>query len=169
MKPSRIVALAATSILCLPVLALADTPAASTSGWSGSGELGLANATGNTKSLNADAKFRLGYEDDTWKDAFFLDANRAKSNVKTPIVENGTVVGTTETYQTTATAWRAAAAASSGSRSARRRGPGRRSAASAGRSRRAGRRAAAGSARHRLGPLARAFAPPVRRAPPTSQ
>ncbi|MBN8736986.1 MAG: DUF481 domain-containing protein [Xanthomonadales bacterium] len=102
MKPSRIVALAATSILCLPVLALADTPAASTSGWSGSGELGLANATGNTKSLNVDAKFKLGYEDDTWKDAFFLDANRAKSNVKTPVVENGTVVGTTNTYQTTA-------------------------------------------------------------------
>ena len=102
MKFSRIAALAAVSALCLPTLALADAPAGSNSGWSGSGEFGLANATGNTKSLNADAKFKLGYEDDTWKDAFFLNANRAKSNVKSPIVQDGVTVGEANSYQTTA-------------------------------------------------------------------
>ena len=102
MKFPRIAALAAAVAVCLPVVALADAPAAATSGWSGSGEFGLANATGNTKSLNVDAKLKLGYEDDTWKDAFFLNANRAKSNVKTPVVVNGVVTGTTTTYETTA-------------------------------------------------------------------
>ena len=101
MKFTRVAAFAAISALCVPTLALADPPADS-SNWSGSGEFGLANATGNTKSLNADAKFRLAYENDIWKDAFFLDANRAKSNVKTPIVQDGVVVGQTASYQTTA-------------------------------------------------------------------
>ena len=102
MKPSRIAALVAISALCAPALVLADTPADSGSNWSGSGEFGLANATGNTKSLNVDAKFKLAYENDTWKDAFFLDANRAKSNIKTPIVQDGVVVGEADSYQTTA-------------------------------------------------------------------
>ena len=102
MKCSRIVALTAASVLCLPAFALAASPAFSDSGWSGSGEFGLANATGNTKSLNVDAKLKLAYESDTWKDAFFLDANRAKSNVKTPITQNGVVVGEANSYQTTA-------------------------------------------------------------------
>ncbi|TAN06705.1 MAG: DUF481 domain-containing protein [Rhodanobacteraceae bacterium] len=102
-----IAALLAASALCLPAFALAGAPAASaptaaTSNWSGSGEFGLANATGNTKSLNIDAKFRLGYESDIWKDSFFLDANRAKSNVKVPIVQSGVTVGETTSYQTTA-------------------------------------------------------------------
>ena len=101
MKLFRIAVLAAVPALCIPALALADSPA-DTSNWSGSGEFGLANATGNTKSLNVDAKFKLAYEDDIWKDAFFLDANRAKSNVKTPIVEDGVVVGQAASYQTTA-------------------------------------------------------------------
>ncbi|HKZ09998.1 MAG TPA: DUF481 domain-containing protein [Rhodanobacteraceae bacterium] len=101
MKFSRIAALAAISTLCISALAWADPPA-DASNWSGSGEFGLANATGNTKSLNVDAKFKLAYEDDIWKDAFFLDANRAKSNVKTPIVEDGVVVGHAASYQTTA-------------------------------------------------------------------
>lgn len=101
MNSSRIVALAAASILCVPALALA-APAASQSGWSGSGEFGLAQASGNTKSLNVDAKLNLAYEDDIWKDALFLHANRAKSNVKTPVVMGGTTVGTTDSYQTTA-------------------------------------------------------------------
>lgn len=93
MKLSRIAALAAISALCLPALALADTPAGSNSGWSGSGEFGLAAASGNTKSLNVDAKLNLAYEDDTWKDAFFLDDNQAKSNV---------VVNGAKDYETTA-------------------------------------------------------------------
>ncbi|MGN6788068.1 MAG: DUF481 domain-containing protein [Rhodanobacteraceae bacterium] len=98
MTLSRIAAAAAISALCVPALAFA----APDSNWSGSGEFGLANATGNTKSLNVDAKFKLAYEDDIWKDAFFLDANRAKSNVKTPVVQDGVVVGQATSYQTTA-------------------------------------------------------------------
>lgn len=101
-RPRILAAIAAITALGLPALALADAPAASNSGWSGSGEFGLANATGNTQSLNVDAKLKLGYEDDTWKDAFFLDANRAKSNVKSPVFQNGVQVGTTTSYQTTA-------------------------------------------------------------------
>jgi putative salt-induced outer membrane protein len=89
----RIATLAAILAVCLPTLALADTSDASKSNWSGSGEFGLANATGNTKSLNADAKLKLAYEDDTWKDAFFIDANRAKSNV---------AVNGVDVYETTA-------------------------------------------------------------------
>ena len=102
MNLPRTAALAAVFALCLPALALADTPAGSTFGWSGSGEFGLANATGNTKALNVDAKLQLAYEDDTWKDAFFLDANRAKSNVKVPVYVNGVATGTTDSYETTA-------------------------------------------------------------------
>ena len=89
------IAVMAVSALCLPVLALADAPApaAPQQGWSGSGGFGLAAASGNTKSLNVNAKLNLAYEDDIWKDAFFLDANQAKSNV---------VVNNTKDYETTA-------------------------------------------------------------------
>ncbi len=102
MKLSRVAALVAISTLCIPALAWADPPAGTDANWSGSGEFGLANATGNTKSANMDAKFKLAYENDIWKDAFFLDANRAKSNVKTPIIQDGVVIGQAASYQTTA-------------------------------------------------------------------
>lgn len=102
MKFPRVAAFAAISTLCIPALAWADSPPGSDSNWSGSGEFGLANATGNTRSLNVDAKFKLAYENDIWKDAFFLDANRAKSTVKTPIVQDGVVIGQATTYQSTA-------------------------------------------------------------------
>jgi putative salt-induced outer membrane protein len=101
MNRSRIMAVvAAAALLGLPALVWAQAPG--TSNWSGTGEFGLANSTGNTKSLNADAKFKLAYEDDIWKDAFFLNVNRAKSNVKSPVVVDGVVVGETSSYQTTA-------------------------------------------------------------------
>lgn len=100
MKSIKTALPAALCILFLPALALAaDT---SNSPWSGSGEFGLANATGNTKSLNVDAKFRLAYENDIWKNAFFADFNRAKSNVKVPVVVNGVETGTTTSFETTA-------------------------------------------------------------------
>jgi putative salt-induced outer membrane protein len=104
MKRIRLIAaaIAAIAAVGLPGLALAAPPVGASSNWSGSGEFGLANATGNTQSLNVDAKFRLSYENDTWKDAFFLDANRAKSNIKSPVVVDGVVVGETSNYQTTA-------------------------------------------------------------------
>lgn len=103
MKQIRfIAAVAAIGLVGLPALVLADPPAGAGSNWSGSGEFGLANASGNTQSLNVDAKFRLSYETDIWKDAFFLDANRAKSNIKSPVLVDGVVVGETSNYQTTA-------------------------------------------------------------------
>ena len=102
MKILSIATVVAASLCCVPALALADTTATPASGWSGSGEFGLANATGNTKSLNVDAKLKLDYNSDIWKDTFFLDANRAKSNVKVPIVQDGVTIGEANSYQTTA-------------------------------------------------------------------
>ena len=97
-----IAAIAATSALCLPAAALADAPAASKPGWSGSGEFGLASASGNSKSLNVNARLSIAYEDDTWKNTAFFDFNRAKSNVSSPVVEDGVQVGTVTDYETTA-------------------------------------------------------------------
>ena len=77
----------------LPFFALADAPTASPQGWTGSGAFGLAAASGNTQSQNVDAKLSLAYEDDIWKNAFFIDGNRAKSNV---------VVNGTNDFETTA-------------------------------------------------------------------
>lgn len=98
----RIAALIAVSALCLPALAFADAPAAPASGWSGSGEFGLANASGNSKSLNVNARFNVAFEDDIWRNTAFVDFNRAKSNVSSPVIDNGVQVGTITSYQTTA-------------------------------------------------------------------
>jgi len=53
--------------------------AASNGGWSGSGEFGFASATGNSRSQNINAKLGLNQENDQWKNSFFLDALRSKS------------------------------------------------------------------------------------------
>jgi putative salt-induced outer membrane protein len=53
--------------------------AAKNGGWTGSGELGFASATGNTRSQNIDAKLGLNQENDQWKNAFFLDFLRTKA------------------------------------------------------------------------------------------
>ncbi len=98
MKSPHIAALAAVSFFCVPMLALA----APDHGWNGSGEFGLAQSNGNSKSLNVNAKLKLGYESDIWMDSLFLDANRAKSNVKVPVLVNGVQTGEGESYETTA-------------------------------------------------------------------
>ncbi|HEU0277086.1 MAG TPA: DUF481 domain-containing protein [Rhodanobacteraceae bacterium] len=98
MKLQRAAMLAAISALCVPALALA----APDNGWNGSGELGLAQSNGNSKSLNVNAKLKLGYESDVWMDSLFLDANRAKSNVKVPILVDGVQTGEANSYETTA-------------------------------------------------------------------
>ncbi len=56
--------------------------AASNGGWTGSGELGFASATGNTRSQNINAKLGLNQENDQWKNTFFVDALRSKSQQK---------------------------------------------------------------------------------------
>ncbi len=113
-RQTLVIALAALS---LPLLAQAADSDAQNSGtssqaWSGSGELGFAAARGNTHSENLDAKLKLSYQDDTWKDDFFLSALRSKGEVKTPIVVDGVTTGYATSYDTTAN--RVEAGASSG-------------------------------------------------------
>jgi putative salt-induced outer membrane protein len=103
--------------LCLPPLVRAadndsPNPGPSSQAWSGSGEFGFAAARGNTHSENLDAKLKLSYQDDTWKDDFFLSALRAKGEVKTPTVVDGVTTGYATSYDTTAD--RIEAGASSG-------------------------------------------------------
>ena len=56
-----------------------SSSAASNGGWSGSGEFGFASATGNSRSQNINAKLGLNQENEQWKNSFFLDALRSKS------------------------------------------------------------------------------------------
>lgn len=97
MKPAL---LASAILFALPLVALADPPP---QGWSGSGEAGLAIASGNTKSQNLNAKLDFKFNDDTWKDEFSLTAQRNKA----------TVVNTdgTSNYDLTANRYEAAASA----------------------------------------------------------
>ena len=53
--------------------------AATNGGWTGSGELGFASATGNTRSQNINAKLGLSQENEQWRNTFSVDALRAKS------------------------------------------------------------------------------------------
>jgi len=50
--------------------------------WTGSGELGFASTTGNSRSQNLNAKLGMNQETDQWKNNFFLDALRSKGQVK---------------------------------------------------------------------------------------
>jgi len=107
MPPIRHTLVIAMAALALPLLAQAADNGAqdsdtSSQAWSGSGELGFAAARGNTHSENLDAKLKLGYQDDTWKDDFFLSALRAKGEVKTPTVVDGVTTGYATSYDTTA-------------------------------------------------------------------
>ena len=116
MRPNRKMFALAVVALCLPPLvqAAGDDPQNSgpaSGAWSGSGEFGFAAARGNTHSENLDAKLKLGYQDDTWKDDFFLSALRAKGEVKTPIVVDGVTTGYATTYDTTANRVEAGASA----------------------------------------------------------
>ncbi|HUA79997.1 MAG TPA: DUF481 domain-containing protein [Dyella sp.] len=53
----------------------------STGNWTGSGEVGFASTTGNSRSQNVNAKLTLNQETDRWKNSFFLDALRSKGQV----------------------------------------------------------------------------------------
>lgn len=84
--------IAIAAALCyLPLAAFAaDPPPPPPLGWSGSGEAGLSVASGNTKSQNLNAKLDFKFNDDTWKDDFYLLAQRNKSNVKTVSIDTST-------------------------------------------------------------------------------
>ena len=96
---------AAFAVLASPIVALADPPPPPPQGWTGSGELGLAIASGNSKSQNLNAKLDIKFNDDRWKDDFYLLALRNKSNVASTTLDNSTTPPTTivaNNYQTTA-------------------------------------------------------------------
>lgn len=70
----------------------ADTSAAaSNGGWSGSGEFGFASVTGNSRSQNINAKLGLNQENEQWKNSFFFDALRSKSEQKVVDASGNTV------------------------------------------------------------------------------
>ncbi|MEO7199240.1 MAG: DUF481 domain-containing protein [Dokdonella sp.] len=56
--------------------------ASNNGGWTGSGEFGFASATGNSRSQNTNAKLGLAKENDQWKNNFYIDALRSKSQQK---------------------------------------------------------------------------------------
>jgi putative salt-induced outer membrane protein len=72
--------LASAFLLALPLSAFADDTSPK-GDWSGTGEAGLAIATGNTKSQNINAKIAFKKEDDQWKDNFYLTGVRNKASV----------------------------------------------------------------------------------------
>lgn len=104
-------ALAAAAALALP-FAAAHAADATIGRWSGNGEFGFAASRGNTHSENLNAKLSLHYQDDTWKDDFFLNVLRAKGEVNTPVVVDGVTTGYNSSFDTTAN--RIEAGASSG-------------------------------------------------------
>lgn len=76
----------------------ADTGTTSNGGWSGSGEFGFASSTGNSRSENVNAKLGLNQENEQWKNSFFLDGLRSKS--QQTVVDAGN--NTTKQFNTTA-------------------------------------------------------------------
>ncbi len=64
--------------------------AVSNGGWSGAGEFGFASATGNTRSQNINGKLNLNQENEQWKNNFYVDFLRAKSQQQ--VQENGLTV-----------------------------------------------------------------------------
>jgi putative salt-induced outer membrane protein len=96
----------------LPLTALASEPPPPKQGWSGSGEAGLAAASGNTKSENINAKIDIKYNDDHWKDDFYLLAQRNKTNVAVNTSGSGSNPPTTTTqYELTANRYETGASA----------------------------------------------------------
>ncbi|MDW2981183.1 DUF481 domain-containing protein [Rhodanobacter sp. KK11] len=76
----------------------ADTNPASNGGWTGSGEFGFASSTGNSRAENVNAKLGLSQENEQWKNNFFLDGLRSKSQ-QTVVDTNG---NTLKQFNTTA-------------------------------------------------------------------
>lgn len=96
--------LAASLLLALSFAAHADD-APPPVGWSGAGEAGLAIASGNTKSQNLNAKLDVKFNDDQWKDDFYLVALRNKSNTTTNTIDTSTnppTIASTSRYDLTA-------------------------------------------------------------------
>ncbi len=78
--------------------AATSNTAATTGGWNGSGEFGFASTTGNSRSQNLNAKLGLSQENDQWKNNFYVDALRSKSQQKVVDAAGHTI----EQFNTTA-------------------------------------------------------------------
>lgn len=78
------------AVLCTfsppPLLAAEPAP----DGWSGTGELGLALAHGNSRSENLNAKLALSHENERWENSLNLSALRAKGEVSGDFDGDGT-------------------------------------------------------------------------------
>jgi putative salt-induced outer membrane protein len=97
--------IATTLLLALPLVALAEDGE-----WSGSGEVGLAAARGNSKSETVNAKLQFKKEDDRWKDNFYLAAQRNKGQVSTFAIVDGQAA-VLQSYNTTANRYELGASA----------------------------------------------------------
>jgi putative salt-induced outer membrane protein len=71
--------------------------AANNGGWSGSGEFGFASATGNTRSQNINGKLNLNQENEQWKNNFYVDFLRSKSQQAVVNADGATVEQFNET------------------------------------------------------------------------
>nr|WP_199047293.1 DUF481 domain-containing protein [Dyella sp. ASV24] len=52
-------------------------------GWSGSARLGLSYTSGNTRQTDIDGKFELNFDNEQWKDNFYLQGLRSRSRYDT--------------------------------------------------------------------------------------
>jgi putative salt-induced outer membrane protein len=88
--------LAGAVLLAVPLIAQAED-----NEWSGSGEVGFALTTGNTKSQNLNAKLAFKKEDVQWKHNFFLNALRSKgeSNGQYDLTANRFDIGASSGYK----------------------------------------------------------------------
>jgi putative salt-induced outer membrane protein len=84
MKKTLIAGLLLAAIASFAAQAQDATPAAAANdgGWSGSGQMGFASTTGNSRSQNINAKLDFKQENDQWKNDIFLSELRAKSQTK---------------------------------------------------------------------------------------
>ncbi len=80
------------AMLALPAVAMAqDNSAAKHNGWTGSGELGFAQSSGNSRTQNINAKLGLKQENERWKNSFSLTALRSKGDVAVVDAQGNTV------------------------------------------------------------------------------
>ncbi|MGY3040766.1 putative salt-induced outer membrane protein [Rhodanobacter sp. TND4EL1] len=98
MKKTLIAGLLLAAFASFAAQAQDTTQATNNGGWTGSGEFGFASSTGNSRSENINAKLGLSQENEQWKNNFFLDGLRSKSQ-QTVVDTNG---NTLKQFNTTA-------------------------------------------------------------------
>ncbi|ADV26419.1 protein of unknown function DUF481 [Pseudoxanthomonas suwonensis 11-1] len=70
------------SAALLPLAAPAQELARTPEGWTGTGELGLAMARGNSRSESLNTRLRFSREEEHWKNGFSLSALRSRAEVE---------------------------------------------------------------------------------------